>query len=329
MIQIILLSILLFQPFHYRNVLRHSADVSFEWIVSTPEAQNLDPAPLDRLVGLIRDGEAYPGVDGLLIVRHGVLVTEAYFHEYDADRLHTLQSVTKSFTSAAIGIAIERGEIGSVEDKILEYFSDLNEIENRDERKNSMQLKHLLTMRSGTDYHEGYEGSPHNQLNRLPRGWDRFYLNRPMEHAPGERFQYDSGGVILLSAILKRRAGMHADKYMDKSLFGPLGISRTFWFRNKEGHPHTGGGLFLLPRDMAKFGLLYLRNGKWKGEQIVPESWIRESFEMAVNFPANSRSHDIGYGYLWWILEPDPKGEGKQPIFAAKGFMGQYIFVIP
>ncbi|RPI74622.1 MAG: hypothetical protein EHM45_18095, partial [Desulfobacteraceae bacterium] len=101
------------------------------------------------------------------------------------------------------------------------------------------------------------------------------------------------------------------------------------WYTNSEGHTHTGGGLYLRPMDMAKFGLLYLKNGKWNGNQIVPEQWVRDSFQMHVKFDQSPLSHVVGYGYLWWILEPDPNGSGKQFINAAMGYMGQYIFIIP
>ena len=121
---------------------------------------------------------------------------------------------------------------------------------------------------------------------------------------------------------------MHADKFADKYLFPFLGIERTHWIKNSEEHPHTGGGLHLLPKDMAKFGLLYLRGGKWEDKQVVPEKWVEESFKLHVDF-GGSRQYDIGYGYLWWILKPDPDGKGQHNIYAAKGFMGQYIFVIP
>jgi CubicO group peptidase (beta-lactamase class C family) len=121
---------------------------------------------------------------------------------------------------------------------------------------------------------------------------------------------------------------MHADAYVKEHLFKPLDIKKYFWLRNREGHSHAGGGLALTSRDMAKLGLLYLNKGRWEGEQIVPESWIRESFTMHVAFE-NPNSDMIGYGYLWWILKPDPQGNGSQNIYAAMGFKAQYIFVIP
>jgi len=300
---------------------------TWEWPLSTPEKQQLDPKPLAELVSLIREGRKYPRLHSLLVIRHGYLVVEEYFGRFQGDSLHTLQSVTKSFTSALVGIAISRGEFKGVDEKILDFFPDMTGIANLDERKESICLKDLLTMRSGTDYNENGPDSPHFQLNRLPRGWDKFYLDRPMLRMPGTHFLYDSGGVILMSAMLKKRTGMHADQYAEKYLFKPLQIAQKFWFRNQESHPHTGGGLNLKPRDTAKFGLLYLQKGRWGGKQIVPEAWVKESSIKRVDFGATSQT--IGYGYLWWILRPDPDGNGKDNIYAAMGFRAQYIFVIP
>ena len=299
-----------------------------EWKKQTPADQHLDSKILNDLVNEIRFG-GYQDIHSVLIIKNGYLVLEEYFQDYHRDKIHTLQSVSKSFASALIGIAIEQGKIKGVDEKVLSFFPDIKNIENLDERKKEIRLKDLLTMRSGTDYHERGSGSPHYILNSLATGWDRFYLNRPMIRKPGTSFLYDSGGVILLSAILKRVAGLHADLFADKYLFPPLGINKTHWFRNSEGHPHTGGGLHLIPLDMAKFGLLYLRHGKWEDRQVIPENWIKESFKMHVNFNNTRGAYDIGYGYLWWILKPDPDGDGKHNIYAAKGFMGQYIFVIP
>ncbi|MBN2414619.1 serine hydrolase [bacterium] len=298
-----------------------------DWSTGTPESQGLDSAPLAALTEKLAEGE-YGEAHSLLVVRHGVLVWEKYFRTGHPDSLHTLQSVSKSVTSAMIGIAIARGDITGVETPILDYFPGY-EPKNLDERKRSIRLRHILTMRSGNDYHERGPGSPHYLLNETPTGWDTFYLDRPMIRKPGEHFQYDSGGVILMSAILQRATGLHADRYADTYLFPALGISKTRWFRNREGHPHTGGGLFLTSRDMARFGLLYLRDGRWNGGQLVPEQWVRDSFTEQVDLRPFDRPPDTGYGYLWWIMKPDPAGAGGYPVFAAKGYMGQFIFVIP
>jgi CubicO group peptidase (beta-lactamase class C family) len=298
-----------------------------DWLSAAPQDHGLDPHKLGELVRLIRGGQEFPDLHSLLIVRHGYLVLEEYFGDHDADRLHMLQSVTKSITSAAVGLAIDGGHIASVNERIAEFFPERHDQFVRDRRWGALRVEDILTMRSGTDYREGFEDSPHNQLNRLRRGWDRFYLDRPMVREPGTQFQYDSGGVILLSSMIQRRTGSHADAFADQRLFAPLGITRTRWIRNLEGHPHTGGGLFLSSRDMAKFGLLYLREGMWMDQQVIPRSWVRSSTRTHVVL--ENRGHTMGYGYLWWILQPDPNGTTDESIYAAMGFRAQYIFVVP
>ncbi len=299
----------------------------WEWPRSTPEAEGLDGEQLKTLVELIREGERFPRLHSLLVVRNGKLVVEEYFGGLTVERIHTLQSVSKSFTSALVGIAIGRGDLKGVSEKLLDFYPDRSSIENLDERKLAITLKDLLTMRSGTDYNENGSDSPHHQLNRQRTGWDTFYLNRPMVSQPGTMFNYDSGAVIVTSALLKLRTGRHADAYAQEHLFPQLDIDRFFWFKNQEGHPHTGGGLSLRPQDMAKLGQLYLQEGKWEGKQVVPANWVEDSTEKHVDLPNSGRV--IGYGYWWWIMQPDPEGPGEENIYAAMGFKAQYIFVVP
>jgi CubicO group peptidase (beta-lactamase class C family) len=280
------------------------------------------------LVESIRDGQRFPDLHSLLVVKNGYLVVEEYFGGWEQQRLHVLQSVTKSFTSAVIGIAIEQGHVENVEERVIDFFPDWRDELAQDPRWAAVRLQDLLTMRSGTDYHERGQDSPHSQLNRTPRGWDRFYLDRPMVREPGTYWQYDSGGVILLSAMLKQRSGVHADDYAERFLFQPLGIDQAPWVRNRDGHPHTGGGLHLRPQDMARFGLLYLRGGRWRDRPVVPRAWVEESTRQHVDFDP-PRGRTTGYGYLWWILAPDPDGNTSESIYAAMGFRAQYIFVVP
>lgn len=301
---------------------------AWEWPVSTPDAQGIDGAKITALVGEIRRGELCPRLHALLIVRHGAIVLEEYFNDWRADQIHTLQSVSKSFTSALVGIAIARGEFKGVREKVLDFFPEMKGIANLDERKSDMRLEDVLTMRTGTDYHENGTDSPHEQLNRLLKGWDKFYLDRPMIQPPGAGFRYDSGGVILISSMLKNRTGMHALDYAKRHLFKPLGIEKMYWAQNFEGQTHCGGGLAVTARDTAKFGLLYLHNGRWGKEQIVPEAWVRESFRMHVDLAGPGQPRG-GYGYLWWIGAPDPRGKGEMDVPYARGRLGQYIFVIP
>jgi CubicO group peptidase (beta-lactamase class C family) len=301
---------------------------SWEWPVAKPNEKGLDGRMLAELVATIRQGELLPRLHALLVIRHGHLVLEEYFNDWQAGQVHMLQSVSKSFASALVGMAIAKGEFKGVDEKVLDFFPGMTGIANMDERKAGMRLKDILTMRSGTDYNESGPNSPHEQLNRLAAGWDKFYLDRPMISAPGTEFRYDSGGVVLLSAMLKNRTGMHAHEYAERFLFKPLGIEKKLWFRNREGHTHTGGGLALTARDTAKFGLLYLNGGCWGDAQVVPEEWVRESVRMHVDLTVNGQPPS-GYGYLWWVWAPDPRSNGGQYIHAAQGRFGQYIIVVP
>ena len=301
---------------------------AWDWPVSTPEKEGFDGAALAGLVTDITQGTLLPRLHYLVVVRHGRLVLEENFHGWGPGKVHMLQSVSKSFTSALVGIAIARGEFKGVDEKVLDFFPDLKDIANLDERKKAMRLEDILTMRTGTDYNEDSETSPHGQLNRLTRGWDKFYLDRPMLQAPGTGFQYDSGGVILISAMLKRRTGQHAREYAIEHLFKPLGIEKLWWGGNAEGHTHAGGGLSLSGRDAAKLGQLYLDKGRWGNVQVLPESWVRESLKMRVDLTQPGQPPS-GYGYLWWVWAPDPRGKSGEYVYAARGRFGQYVIVAP
>lgn len=301
---------------------------AWDWPVSTPEKEGFDGAALAGLVTDIKQGTLLPRLHYLVVVRHGRLVLEENLHGWGPGKIHMLQSVSKSFTSALVGIAIAQGAFKSVDEKVLDFFPDMKDIANLDERKKAMRLEDILTMRTGTDYNEDGESSPHWRLNRLARGWDKFYLDRPMLQAPGTGFQYDSGGVILISAMLKRRTGRHAREYAIEHLFKPLGIEKFWWGGNAEGHTHTGGGLSLSGRDAAKLGQLYLDKGRWGDLQVLPESWVRESLKMRVDLTLPGQPPS-GYGYLWWIWAPDPRGKSGEFIYAARGRFGQYIIVVP
>ncbi|MFC2085763.1 serine hydrolase domain-containing protein [Bacteroidota bacterium] len=293
--------------------------------------QGLDRAKLKALATQIRSGTEYPDIHSLLVMRNGVLVLAQYFNDWDPEQRHTMQSVSKSFTSAAIGIAISEGAISGVDELMVDFFPQWRDSLILDPRRAAMTVEDILTMRTGTDYNENGPNSPHFELNALRTGWDRYWLDRPMISQPGTRWQYDSGGVIALSAMLKDRVGIHADEYLQDVLFEPMGIESVHWVKNFDGHPHTGGGLYLRSVDMLKFGQLYLQRGRWDGSQIVPEAWVDESFQRRHTFspPRGATGKTVGYGYLWWILAPDPDGSGTQNIYAAMGFRSQLIFVIP
>ena len=291
----------------------------------------MNRAMLNDLADEIEAGVAYPDIHSLIVSRHGQVVHESYFGIGSATATHTLQSVSKSFASALVGIAISEGYIPGVDEHVLDFFPQWRDELAQDPRRAAMRLEDVLTMRSGNDYNEATPDAPHWELNRLSTGWDRFWLERPMVRDPGTVWQYDSGGVIALSSMIKFRFEDHADVYATDALFGPLGITDVRWFTNAEGHPHLGGGLHLRSRDMLKFGQMYLDRGAWEGRQVVPSAWVDSSFVRRVTFspPSGPGGRILGYGYLWWILEPDPGGDGEIPVYAAIGAGGQYIFVVP
>lgn len=293
---------------------------------ATPALVGLDESRLKRLVERIRSG-IYPDIHSLLVVRYGRLALEEYFNGWPADSIHTQQSVSKSVASALVGIGVARGVFDGVDEHVLDFFPQWADSLDGDPRRAEIAIEDILTMRTGTDYHEGYAGSPHDQLNDLATGWDRFWLERPMETEPGTRFQYDSGGVITLASLFKHRLGEYPFAFSREHLMRPLGIMGDRWYVNAEGHPHMGGGLLMRSLDMARLGQLYLQKGQWGDRQLVPSGWVERSFERHVTFDP-PRGRFIGYGYLWWILPPDPR-TGGAPIYAAVGLFGQYIFVVP
>jgi CubicO group peptidase (beta-lactamase class C family) len=158
-------------------------------------------------------------------------------------------------------------------------------------------------------------------LNNCSCDWIRFVLDWPMRERPGTRFEYNSGGVILLGALIGRAAGVRVDELLQAELFGPLGFQQVHWYRGQpQGLPHTGGGLSLRPRDMAKLGTLAVTGGLWQGRAILSETWIRES--MDTRWEAGYLGGlPSTYGYLWWGL---PDG-----VIAAAGAGGQWILVVP
>jgi CubicO group peptidase (beta-lactamase class C family) len=304
-----------------------------QWRTSSPSEQGLDAKILKKLVKRIRKNKI-AGLDGLLVARNGYLVVDEYFNGSRPDDLHTLQSDTKSVTSLLIGIAAQQGMISSLDQQVLGFFPEYRRIRNADDRKSAMTLRDLLTMRTGLDWGEDpYQGSPLFQLNNCQCDWLKFVLDWPMRETPGTRFEYNSGGVILLGGVIRNVSGMPTDVFAQQNLFDPLGIAQVRWaYGEPDNLPHTGGGLNMKPRDMAKLGYLVLRRGLWEDKQIVSREWLDESMQHHVRNPRTFGSHPVDYGYLWWLLPLDGSGtdQGEQAdIYTAAGARDQWIFVIP
>ena len=319
------------------------------WPSSTPAAEGMDTAVLDRLDAELANGK-HGYVDGLLVIRHGRVVYEkSYRHDYAKlfesapDRVpgpynyydpswypyehgsdqHTMQSVSKSVTSALIGIAIRRGEIPGVDAKAMPYFSAYRVAP--DPRRERMTLKDLLTMTSGIRWDETTVDytNPANSCASMEasKNWIQFVLDQPMAADPGTAFVYSSGVTELFAEVLRKATGKHADAYAAEHLFGPLGITRFYWKKTPTGHPDMEGGLYLTPRDLAKLGDLYSKDGLWEGQRILPEGWAAASTRRQSDPTGEDAS--MKYGYQWWVLP------GTTPAFAAIGYGGQLLVVVP
>ena len=272
------------------------------------------------------------GNHSILIAKDGKLVFEEYFSGYsyfhdrqvdfDRNTLHHMQSTTKGITAILTGIAVEKRIIQSVEDSLYHFFPDYDS--RFDIQKRKITIEHMLTMTAGflwdemtTDF-----GDAGNDLGAMSRSHDYigYLLSKPMAGEPGENHLYNSGLPITLGVIIGRESDMVASEFADQYLFAPLGITDTHWVFWHDGHPHTGGGLYLRPRDMLKLGQLVLQNGRWESEQNVSQSWIEE-------MTTSSRPPDW-YGYYWHIGEM-PYHSTTIRYFMAIGSGGQEISVFP
>jgi CubicO group peptidase (beta-lactamase class C family) len=292
----------------------------------------MDAGKLNNLAGRIR-GKQIAELNGLVVVRHGYVVLEEYSNGSSATQLHEMQSVTKSITSLLMGIAIDQGKIAGVSSKWLNFFPEYTDIQNMDDRKRGVTLESLLTMRSGVNFYESpYPGSPLQILNDSRGDWLRIVLDQPMNAAPNELWQYNSGGVISLGGVIYNTTHIAADEFARQYLFEPIGINVASWYKgNPNGLPHMGGGLNLRAADLARIGYLVLRKGKWSDRQVVSESWINQSTLHHVRSPRTFGSHPTDYGYLWWLLPLDNRSSNgwDTDVITASGAKGQWLFIVP
>ena len=284
------------------------------WRTATPESQGMDSALLLDMLHVIWQNDIK--IDSVLVIRNGYIVLEAHSYPRDAADPHNIYSCSKSVTSALVGIAIDKGFIKSVKQPVLGFFPE-HVANNLDADKEAMTLEHLLTMSSGLDCRDSYRyrWDGLKQMTKSP-DWVQFMIDLPMIKEPGTHFEYCNGVTFLLSAILQHKTGMNALSFAQKHLFEPLGISGVTWPANPQGITVGYGKIFMRPRDMAKFGYLYLNEGLWEDKQIISSRWIKESTRKHA-----STKGLMDYGYQWWTM-----GTGA---YTALGYHGQFIFVVP
>jgi CubicO group peptidase (beta-lactamase class C family) len=295
----------------------------------------------DALCGMADRLAANADVHAVLVARGGKLEFEWYFRgndevpgrffghrveyvTFDADTLHIMKSASKSVMSLAMGIAIDRGLIPSVNEPIFNFFPELSDL--RSPEKDRIQLVHALTMSMGLKWVEATPatGDYNNDEARMRIAWDpcRYVLGLPVTAPAGQEFFYNTGALALVSAILRKATGRPFDEFVRETLFEPLGITHVAWDRYW-GEADAGGGLHLRPRDMAKIGQLILAGCRWIDRQVVSRAWIETSTE-----PKLKATDGQSYGYLWWLGRALLNGREVHWV-GALGRGGQSIRIVP
>lgn len=298
------------------------------WQVSSLKKKGMDEVMITKLTNQIIQGK-YKGIHSMLIVKSGNLVHEAYFGGYHRDSLHKIHSITKSISSALIGIAINEKYIKGVEEPIDQFFPEFSHLF-EDSRKREIKIKHILTLTSGFDWDEKshpYSDSRNSEYNQVRSGnWIKYVLERPMRNDPGMKWEYNTGSVHLLSGILRKQTGKVTDKFAEEYLFKPLKIREYEWNKDPQGNPCTGGthgGLRIKTRDIAKIGYVFLNDGQWKGQQVVPKEWVDVSTAVHIRPPKYNPM-----GFLWWRSSVVINGKRIDSIYSA-GYGGQSLTLVP
>lgn len=284
---------------------------------SQPEAQGVDPAAISRFVTAVNNSKNE--LHSFMLVKNGHIIAESWWTPYAPELKHTMYSVSKSFTSTAIGLAVSEGRL-KLTDKVVSFFPELTP-DTAGALLRSMTVRDLITMSAG-------QSPDPTGLMLRQQEWVKFFLRLPVADAPGSKFLYNSAATFMLSAILQKVTGEKLIDYLRPRLFDPLEIYNIDWELNPEGVNAGGWGLRLKTEDMAKFGQLYLQKGQWKGTQVLPAAWVEEATRFAI-----ANSHDTavhakatsdwaqGYCYQFW--------RSRNNAYRADGAFGQYIIVIP
>jgi CubicO group peptidase (beta-lactamase class C family) len=297
-----------------------------------------------RLMEDLHDLEDHE-VHSILVVADGKLVFEEYFEGrtfslarytggtgFDRDDTHNLASATKSFTTTLVGIAIDRGYIASVRVPVFDFFPEHANLLSEDPRRRDMTLEDLLLMQSGISWNDlgtySYD-DPRNDLVQMFGSADpiRYTLSRGVYAPPGTVFDYCNANTNILGEVVRRATGQRLDRFARTTLFDPIGIVDAEWQMLPDDVVFASGDLRLRPRDMAKFGELFLREGSWNGEAVVSREWVEVATDRHV-IPSPSHDWAQAYGYGWWHWDLSSGGRIHRT-YQASGWGGQWIVVIP
>ena len=276
---------------------------------SSPESQGVSSSAVRAFVE-----SADKDIDSLhsfMLVRHGHVIAEGWWTPYAAETPHMLFSLSKSFTSTAVGLAAADGKL-SIDDPVLKFFPDDAPAEPSANLK-AMRLSDLLRMSTGQQT---------EPARRSTEPWTKTFLAQPVPFKPGTHFLYNTSATYMLSAAVQKATGETVLDYLKPRLFDPLGIAKPTWETSPQGISTGGYGLSIRTEDIAKFGQLYLQKGKWNGKQLVPEAWVAEATARQTSNGSNPKSDwDQGYGYQFWRC--------RQGAYRGDGAFGQYCIVLP
>lgn len=280
---------------------------------ATPESQGIDSLAVLKFVEAAE--QQVQEFHSFMLLRHGKVVAEGWWSPYAPQCPHMLFSLSKSFTSTAVGLAIEEGLL-SLDDTVLSFFPDDAPAE-VNQHLAAMQVRHLLSMSTGQ------EDDTMPPMFEEPEGrFTRAFFTVPVLHQPGTYFMYNTGATYMLSAIVQKVSGQKLFDYLTPRLFQPLGIEGAFWEQSPQGINMGGFGLNIKTEDIARFGQLYLQKGKWEGSQIVPEAWVAEATAFQVSNGKDMESDWAqGYGYQFWRC--------RHNCYRGDGAFGQYCVVMP
>lgn len=282
---------------------------SLELPRSTPESQGVASA---KILDFIRTADRdVKSMHSVMIVRHGHVVAEAWWAPESATKPHILWSLSKSFTSTAVGLAVAEGKL-SIDDPVLKFFPD-DAPTQPSANLRAMRVRDLLTMNTGHQDELKWRESKH---------WAKAFLAHPVPHKPGTHFRYNTPATYMLSAIVQKVTGVTVLDYLKPRLFKPLGIAEPKWETSPQGISIGGYGLYLRTEDIAKLGQLYLQKGRWNEKQILPESWVEQATSKQVSNGSDpTKDWDQGYGFQFWRCRHNAyRGDGKD---------GQFCIVLP
>jgi len=279
---------------------------------STPEAQGI---PSAAILSFVEAAEAkIESLHGLMVVRHGAVVAEGWWSPYQRDDPHMLYSLSKSFTSTAIGLAVAEGRL-SIDDPVLRFFPE-DAPSDPSANLKAMRVRDLLAMSTG------HHADDLQKFSFAGEGLTRAFLALPVAHKPGTHFLYNTPATYMLSAILRKATGEDLFDYLRPRLFEPLGIQGATWEKSRDGITLGGYGLKVRTEDIARFGQLYLREGQWNGAQVVPREWVAAATARQVSNGSNPASDwEQGYGYQFWRC--------RHRVFRGDGAFGQFCVVMP